>query len=58
MKGEPLSFENGAVKDDAGNVVVPGWQAWYKPLGNGSAAVFVANHGDAATNITIDFNEV
>ena len=38
---------------------MPSWQAWYKPLPNRSAALFVANHdADAAANVTIDFSEV
>eukprot|EP00658_Telonema_sp_P-2_P015948 TRINITY_DN16169_c0_g1_i1.p1 TRINITY_DN16169_c0_g1~~TRINITY_DN16169_c0_g1_i1.p1 ORF type:complete len:282 (+),score=59.12 TRINITY_DN16169_c0_g1_i1:132-977(+) len=28
------------------DLVVPSWQAWYKPLPGQGAAIFVANHGD------------
>ena len=37
---------------------VPRWQAWYKPLPNCSAAIFVANHGITPANITISLWEV
>lgn len=38
------------------NCTVPGYQAWYKPLPGGAAAVFVANHAPAANpSITVDF---
>jgi len=39
-------------------VSVPTWQAWYKPLPDGGAAIFVANHGNVTANITIDFIDV
>jgi len=37
---------------------VASWQAWYKPLPHGGAAIFVANHGAKAAPISIDFADV
>ena len=37
---------------------IPTWQAWYKPLPHGGAAVFVANHGNSPEKITIQFADV
>lgn len=37
---------------------VPSQQAWYKPLPDGGAAIFVVNHGTASAAVTIDFNDV
>ena len=35
---------------------VPTLQAWYKPLPNGGAAIFIANHGGSEQSpVTIDF---
>ena len=36
----------------------PRWQAWYKPLPHCGAAIFVANHGNATVNLTIDLWDV
>ena len=42
------------------NIVVPSWQAWYKPLSaNGTAAaIFVANHADTPQDISLLFADV
>jgi hypothetical protein len=39
-------------------VTVPEWQAWYKPLPGGGAAIIVVNHGNATINVTVDFADV
>jgi len=40
------------------SVVVPSWQAWYKPLPHGGAALLVANHAPQRANVTINFADV
>ena len=37
---------------------LPAWQAWYKPLGPNSAAIFVVNHAATPVPITINFADV
>lgn len=39
-------------------IEVPSWQAWYKPLPDHGAAIFVANHGSSSVAVRIDFNTV
>ena len=39
-------------------VTLPAWQAWYKPLPQGGAAIFVANHDSAPAAVSIDFASV
>ena len=36
---------------------LPAWQAWYKPLGPNSAAIFVVNHAATPVSITINLNQ-
>lgn len=49
---------NSAAADDNSPVSVPCWQAWYKPLLRGGAAIFVANHGDEPADISFEFSAV
>ena len=37
---------------------VPSWQAFYKPLPNKGAAIFIVNHADTPQDIHIDFSSV
>eukprot|EP00038_Savillea_parva_P008836 m.179517 g.179517 ORF g.179517 m.179517 type:complete len:497 (-) comp14778_c0_seq1:22-1512(-) len=39
-------------------VEVPAWQAWYKPLPGGAAAILVANHGNTSATVTVKFSSV
>jgi hypothetical protein len=39
-------------------VIVPLWQAFYKPLPGMGAAIFIANHADTPQDITVDFSTV
>ena len=39
-------------------VIVPEWQAWYKPLPGNGAAIIIANHGNKTINVTINFADV
>ena len=40
------------------NCTLPVWQAYYKPLEGGAAAVLFANHGDAAVAANVVFKDV
>ena len=40
------------------NCTLPVTQSWYKPLPNGDAAVFIANHGFDSPSVTVNFSDV
>lgn len=54
----PGSARKGQSREEIDNVSVPTWQAWYKPLPGGAAAIFVANHGAAPVDVNISFSDV
>ena len=54
----PGSARKGQPREEADIVSVPTWQAWYKPLPGGAAAIFIANHGAAPVDVNISFSDV